>query len=90
MKIRERKFEILEERACSECGRSYIYDLYWHRQYSIKVKDSPINTPEFHSLCGEHKLALYRAELARAYFSELIDDRDIERMGLSLRELVEE
>lgn len=87
MKVQERKFEVLEELSCAECGKGYVYDLYWYRQYSIKVKDSPINTPEFHSLCGEHKLAFYSVELARAYFAGLIDDRDVEKMGLSLEEL---
>lgn len=88
MEVQERKFQILEERRCSECGRDYVYDLYWLRQYRIKVKESPVNTKVFHSLCGEHKLTFYREELLRAYYAELIEDRDIEKMGISLEELL--
>lgn len=89
MKVKERKFEITEELRCEECGRKYVYDLFWHRQYCIKMRDSPINTRAFHSLCSEHKLANYAHELIRAYSARRIDDRDIEKMGLNLEELLE-
>ena len=90
MSVQERKFEVLEERLCSKCGKRFIYDLYWLRQYRIKVKDSPTNTEVFHSLCGEHKLDIYREELLHAFYSETINDRDTEKMGVSLRELLGE
>lgn len=90
MTVQERKFEVLEERLCSECGKSFIYDLYWLRQYRIKVKDSPINTEVFHSLCGEHKRSFYHEELVHAFYSDKINDRDIEKMDIALEELLEE
>ncbi len=89
MKVTERKFEITEELQCMECGRKYVYDLFWHRQYSIKMKESQINTRAFHSLCPEHKFANYKQELIRAYSSRLIDDRDLEKMELNSEELLE-
>ncbi len=85
MNAKERKFEITEELQCTECGKRYVYDLHWHRQYSIKMKDTPINTKAFHSLCPEHKYANYGREITRAYCSRRIDDRDLEKMGLAWR-----
>lgn len=89
MKVKERKFGITEELRCGECGRRYIYDLFWCRQYSIKMRDSPINTRVFHSLCPEHKFANYGHALIRAYCARRIDDRDVEKMGLNLEEILE-
>ncbi len=90
MAVQERKFEVYEERHCSECGKSFPYDLYWLRQYRVKLGESPINTEVFHSLCGEHKLAFYRRNIAQAFYSDRIDDRDVEKMGFSLQTLLEE
>jgi hypothetical protein len=89
MKVTERKFEITEELQCMECGRKYVYDLFWHRQYSVKMKESQINTRGFHALCSEHKLDNYGHALIRAYSARRIDDRDLEKMGLNLEELLE-
>jgi hypothetical protein len=90
MKVQERKFEIVEERLCSECGKSFPYDLYWLRQYRVKLRESPINTEVFHSLCGDHKLAFYRPHLVQAFYSDRINDRDVEKMGFSIETLLEE
>lgn len=86
--IKERKLELTEELQCEECGGKYIYDLFWQRQYSIKMKDSPLNTKAFHSLCPEHKLAAHGQMIIRAYAYRLIDDRDIRKMGLNLENLL--
>ncbi|MDP6459389.1 MAG: hypothetical protein QF673_04595 [Candidatus Hydrothermarchaeota archaeon] len=53
------------------------------------MKESPINTMNFLSLCSNHKFANYSRELARAYPSRRIDDRDLEKMVLNLEELLE-
>lgn len=78
----ERKLVVTEARRCRECGQEYLYDLLWERQYRVKMRRGPLNTDEFHSLCPEHKASLHGPELAYAYATRRIDDRDAEKMGL--------
>lgn len=82
-KVKEAKLVVTENLRCEECGEEYIYDLFWCRQYRAKMRSSPLNTEHFHSLCPKHKLIYFAREFARAYLARLIDDRDLEKMGIS-------
>jgi hypothetical protein len=80
--VREEKLVITEERRCSRCNSPYEVDLFWERQYRIRMRENPLNGEEFHALCPAHKAALYGGALAYVYVTRRIDDRDVEKMGL--------
>ncbi len=81
---KETKFVAIENLRCKECGEEHTYDLLWHRQYRIKMRNSPLNSEHFHSLCPTHKLIYFAHELARAYMARLINDRDLEKMSIDI------
>jgi hypothetical protein len=91
-KVVEKKFEVIEPLRCVECGEEFLCDVLWNRDYRIRMarlrlKDSPINSEYFHSLCGKHKLEFFKEELAVARARGYIYDWDLEKMGIDVKDL---
>lgn len=85
--VYEKKFEVIEKLRCSLCGRSFEQDVIWNRDFRIRAKKTALASDEFSRLCPEHRFELYAGEIAHAYTRRIIQDRDVEKMGLSLKKL---
>ena len=85
--VYEKKFRVTEELSCSVCGRRFVQDVLWNRDFRIRARKTRLADEEFSGLCPEHRFQLYAGEIARAYTRGIIYDRDVEKMGVGLERL---
>jgi hypothetical protein len=92
MEKKEEKLEVIETLHCPECGKEFSYNVFWNRDYRIRMKrfrieHSPINSDHFHSLCPEHKLKYFKKELVYYWMKGIIRDWDLKGMGIDAGKL---
>ncbi|NOZ59026.1 MAG: hypothetical protein GXO66_05565 [Euryarchaeota archaeon] len=85
--VYEKKLRITEELRCTLCGRRFVQDVLWNRDFRIRARRTRLAEEEFSRLCPEHRFELYAGEIASAYTRGIIFDRDIEKMGVGLERL---
>ncbi len=87
--VYEKKFRITETVSCTVCGRRFVQDVIWNRDFRIRARKTRLAGEEFSRMCPEHRFQYYAAEIASAYTRGIIRDRDVEKMGIGLERLWE-